>query len=48
MLTVFLRLEISAVFADSPMYRDFGPKPTRDLICCKSVLSIWRGGAIGR
>ena len=29
--TVFFRLEISWVFADSPRYRDLGPKPTRDL-----------------
>lgn len=30
-LTVFLRLEISWVFAGSPRYRDLGPNPTRDL-----------------
>lgn len=30
--TVFLKLEVSNVFADSPMDRCLGPKETSDLI----------------
>jgi hypothetical protein len=50
LLIVFLRFEISAVFADSPIYLDFEPKPTSDLLHCQRFVlqfySWWGNGGL--